>query len=78
VTDSATYDTSTFVFAGLISTDSFTSATFFSDSGGNGTASYNVPEITYTTAVPEPSSLILCGTAATFGMIFTRRHRRRT
>ena len=44
-TSSASYDTSTFVFAGLISTTPFTSAEIFSNSGGAGTASYNIPEI---------------------------------
>jgi hypothetical protein len=75
VTGSATYDTSTFVFAGGISTTPFTSASFFSDSGGNGTASYNVPEITFTTgaapAAPAPPSLLLCGIGAV-GLAVTR------
>jgi PEP-CTERM motif len=60
---SASYDTSTFVFAGLISTTPFTSAEIFSDSGGAGTASYNIPEIILgaPAATPEPSSLMLLG-----------------
>ncbi len=84
-TGSASYDQNsfihnTFVFAGLVSTTSFTSATFFSTSGGNGTATYNVPEITYTTVagigVPEPSSLMLGGIGGTLGvaaLLFRRR-----
>jgi len=72
VTGSAAYDTSTFVFAGLISTDPFNSASFFSNSGGNGTASYNVPEITFTiSSVPEPSSLVLSGIAVIVGLMVT-------
>jgi hypothetical protein len=55
-TGSASYDTSTFVFAGLISTTPFTSATIFSNSGGAGTASFNIPEILLSQA-PEPASL---------------------
>jgi len=55
--DSATYDTSTFVFAGLVSDTSFNSATFFSSDGGAGTASFNIPEIISVAAgVPEPAS----------------------
>jgi hypothetical protein len=56
-TGSATYDTSTFVFAGLVSTDTkFTSATFFSTDTALG--SYNIPEI-ITASVPEPATLTL-------------------
>jgi len=57
-TGSASYDISTFVFAGLISSTPFTSATIGSTSGGNGTASYNIPKLLYAknaTVVPEPS-----------------------
>jgi hypothetical protein len=61
-TGSATFDTSTFVFAGLVSTDTkFTSATFFSTDTALG--SYNVPEI-ITAIVPEPSGLSLLGLGA--------------
>jgi hypothetical protein len=76
VTGSAAYDTSTFVFAGGISTTPFTSAIFFSDSGGAGTASYNVPEITFSSIVPEPSSLTLCGIAGTLTLAIARVRRR--
>jgi hypothetical protein len=55
-TDSVAYDTSTFVFAGLISTTPFSSVTF---SSGGGV--YNVPELlgTAASAVPEPATLAL-------------------
>ena len=57
-TGSGSYDTSTFVFAGLISTTPFTSAEIFSTSGGDGTASYNIPEIALTEVqTPEPASI---------------------
>jgi hypothetical protein len=55
-TGSASYDTDTFVFAGLVSTTLFTSATFFSTDDALG--SYNIPEI-ITATVPEPSTLAL-------------------
>jgi hypothetical protein len=55
-TGSASYDTSTFVFAGLVSTDYFTSATFFSTDTSLG--SYNIPAI-ITATLPEPSGLLL-------------------
>jgi PEP-CTERM motif len=61
-TGSATFDTRSFVFAGLVSTDAtFTSATFFSTNTAVG--SYNVPEI-ITASVPEPSGLCLLGLGA--------------
>jgi len=64
-TGSASYDTSTFVFAGLISTTPFTSATIFSNSGGGGTASFNIPEIVLSQgSVPEPAPITLCFFAA--------------
>ncbi|MDR3619416.1 MAG: hypothetical protein P4L85_08705 [Paludisphaera borealis] len=56
VTGSAGYDTSTFVFAGLISTTSFSSATIYSTDARLGV--YNIPEIV-TAAVPEPSALAM-------------------
>jgi hypothetical protein len=55
-TGSAAYDLSSFVFAGLISTTPFTSAQIFSDSGGNGTASYNVPGLVLW-QTPEPAAI---------------------
>ncbi|WP_145952228.1 PEP-CTERM sorting domain-containing protein [Paludisphaera borealis] len=59
VTGSASYDTSTFVFAGLISTTSFSSATIYSTDARLG--SYNIPEIVTASApaVPEPSALVM-------------------
>lgn len=56
-TGSTSYDTNTFVFAGLVSTTSFTSATFFSTDDALG--SYNIPAIITASSVPEPSTLVL-------------------
>lgn len=70
-TGSASYDTSTFVFAGLISTTPFTSAEISSTSGGNGTASYNIPEMILASAVPEPAAIAL--TALGAGFLLLRR-----
>lgn len=64
-TGSASYDTGTFVFAGLISTTPFTSAEIFSDSGGAGTASYNIPEIILT-GTPEPATSVTSALGAGF------------
>jgi hypothetical protein len=58
-TGSATYDTNTFVFDGIVSSTPFTSATFASTDTSLG--SYNIPEII--TAAPEPGSLALLGVA---------------
>ena len=73
-TGSASYVTSTFVFAGLISTTPFTTATIFSDSGGAGTASYNIPEIILTQA-PEPASLTVTALGAGLLAAFLRRRK---
>jgi hypothetical protein len=73
-TGSGSYDTSTFVFAGLISTTAFTSAEIFSDSGGAGTASYNIPEIVLGEA-PEPASMTV--TALGAGLLAALLWRRR-
>jgi hypothetical protein len=45
----SSYDTNTFVFLGFTSSTPFTSATFVS-------TTFNVPEIEYGSAVPEPST----------------------
>jgi len=65
-TGSAAYDTSTFVFAGLISTTPFTSATIFSNSSGAGTASFNIPEIILESATPEPWSITMTAVGGGF------------
>jgi hypothetical protein len=72
VTGSANYDTSTFVFAGLISTTSFSSATIYSTDATYGV--YNIPEIV-TAAVPEPSALAmgLLGMASVAGAVLRSR-----
>jgi hypothetical protein len=73
-TGSASYDTSTFVFAGLISTTPFTSAEISSNSGGNGTASYNIPEMILAPAsVPEPAAIALTALGAAFLLLLQRR-----
>ncbi len=71
-TGSASYDTSTFVFAGLISTTPFTSAEISSNSGGNGTASYNIPEMILA-SVPEPAAITLTALGAGFLLLLQRR-----
>lgn len=70
-TDSVAYDTSTFVFVGVVSDTPFSSLTFSSTDAALGV--YNVPEVVYAsgTAVPEPSSILLLGTSlvGAFGAI---------
>jgi hypothetical protein len=73
-TGSTSYDTSTFVFAGLISTTAFTTAEIFSDSGGAGTASYNIPEIVLSDA-PEPASMTVTALGAGLFAALLRRRR---
>jgi len=62
-TDSATFDTNTFVFYGIVSTTPFTSVTFASTNINLG--SFNVAEIEFgpTTGIPEPATFVLFGTA---------------
>jgi hypothetical protein len=76
-TGSAIYDTSTFVFDGLISTTPFTTATFSSTNVSLG--SFNIPEIEFGAAgmqaVPEPSSLTLLCAALAAGSLTIRRRR---
>jgi len=74
-TGSASYDTSTFVFVGLISTTPFTSAQILSDSGGNGTASFNIPEIILAQAAPEPAAITVTGLGVGFilALLFRKR-----
>jgi len=74
----STYDTSTFVFAGLVSDTPFTSAHIFSDSRGNGTASFNIPEIILgqnAQASPEPGSIALTALGAGLLTAFARRRK---
>lgn len=74
-TGSAAYDTSTFVFAGLVSTTPFTGAQIFSSSGGAGTASFNIPEMILA-QTPEPGSMTV--TALGAGLLAALLLRRRT
>jgi hypothetical protein len=73
-TGATSYDTSTFVFAGLISTTAFNSAEIFSGSGGAGTASYNIPEIILSPA-PEPTTMTVTAFGAGLLAVFLRRRR---
>ncbi len=76
-TGSASYDTGTFVFAGLTSSTPFSSITF--DSTG-ADASYNVPELlatTSTSATPEPSSSLLFGIGLVALLVSVARSKRR-
>lgn len=69
VNDVSVYDTSTFGFIGLTSSTPFTSVTF----GANG--SYNIPEIEFGSAIPEPTywALMLVGIAGLGAMLRARR-----
>jgi hypothetical protein len=62
-TSSATYDSSTFVFAGLVSDAPFSSISFNS-TGPNG--SFSVPEVVLV-MVPEPATLGLLAGGLLFG-----------
>ena len=66
-TGSASDDTSTFVFAGIVSTTPFTSVTF---SSTGDVASYNVAELLATSAVPEPTTF---GLGIAGGLLFMAR-----
>ena len=72
-TDSATFDTSTFVFDGIVSTTPFTNVTFASTNINLG--SFNIPEIEFgpTTGIPEPATFVLFGTALAGLGILARR-----
>ena len=73
-TNSATFDTSTFVFDGIVSTTPFNSVTFASTDVNLG--SFNIPEIEFgggSAAVPEPSTFALFATALVGLRIIRRR-----
>jgi hypothetical protein len=76
-TDSASYDTETFVFVGVVADNPFSSVTFSSTDATIG--DYNVPEMIYATGtgVPEPSSILLLGTSVLgmFGVVRRRMQR---
>lgn len=66
------YDQSTLYFVGLISDTPFASATF---AGGlNITSGFNLDNLTYAHAVPEPASLLLLGTGIV-GFVARRRRK---
>ncbi len=71
-TDSASYDTSTFVFVGVVASNPFSTITFSSADAVNGV--YTVPEMIYASSVPEPSSILLLGTSllGSFGVVGRR------
>jgi hypothetical protein len=73
---SASYDTSTFVFDGLISSTAFSSITLTSTSAAAG--SFNVPEVLFGAApastVPEPLTASILG-AGLAGLAFLRRRK---
>jgi hypothetical protein len=74
-TNSATFDTSTFVFDGIVSTTPFNSVTFASTNVNLG--SFNIPEIEFgpaaTPAIPEPATFALFVTALAGLGILSRR-----
>lgn len=72
-TGSAVYDTSTFVFAGLVSTDAFSTITVFSEDAALG--SYNIPEIEFA-PTPLPATLPLFATGLAGLGWLTRRGRK--
>jgi hypothetical protein len=77
LTDSATYDTDTFVFVGVVADNPFTTITFSSTDATNGV--FNVPAMIYATGanVPEPSSILLLCSSAFLAVGSLRSHIRR-
>ena len=71
VSNSTVYDTPTFVFAGLTSTTPFSSVTLTSSSAANG--SFNIPEIEFVSAVPEPASMAMLGVSVCIARLVRRR-----
>jgi hypothetical protein len=72
VTGSASYDTSTFVFAGIVSTTPFTTVSF--DSTNTAVGSFNIPEII--SAAPEPSAFLPLSVGGLALLPMLRRRRR--
>lgn len=74
-TGSTSYDTKTFVFDGIVSTTPFTSITVTSDNASLG--SFNIPEIEFSAAVPEPATwaMLLFGFLG-IGAMMRAAHRR--
>jgi hypothetical protein len=72
-TGSTTYDENTFVFAGIISTTPFTTASF--DSTNLLIGSYTVPEIVTSLITPEPTAFLPLGAGLALLPLLRRRFR---